>query len=69
MKTFVRSLVLIVAVLFGLAFATNARAEIGCLQYPSWELAQQDHQMAPWLGLDADGNGVACDCLLYGFPC
>jgi hypothetical protein len=69
MKIIVRGLVLVVAILLGLAFAMNARAEIGCYQYASWEQAQAAHQAQPWLGLDADGNGVACECLLYGFPC
>lgn len=69
MKTFIRGLVLVMATLFGLAFAVNARAEIGCYQYLSWDAAQAAHQANPGLGLDADGNGVACDCLLYGFPC
>jgi hypothetical protein len=65
--------------IFGLAIALFAalsltafmhvRAESGCYQYPSWQAAQTAHEQAPWLGLDADGNGVACDCLLNGFPC
>jgi hypothetical protein len=54
---------------FGMAFAMSARAELGCYQYTSWDQAQAAHQAQPWLGLDADGNGVACECLLYGFPC
>jgi hypothetical protein len=69
MKTLLRGLIITVAMILGLAFAITARAEIACYQYSSWEAAQTAHQTAPWLGLDADGNGVACDCLLYGFPC
>lgn len=69
MRTIARGLVIIVALIVGLAFAMTARAEIACYQYISWEAAQTAHQTAPWLGLDADGNGVACECLLYQFPC
>jgi hypothetical protein len=62
---------LLVVVIAALAMLTTsiARAELGCLDYPTWEAAQAAHESAPWLGLDADGNGVACECLLYGFPC
>jgi hypothetical protein len=56
-------------VALSLAAVMYTRAEAGCYQYGSWEEAQQAHQSAPWLGLDADGNGVACDCLRQGFPC
>jgi hypothetical protein len=69
MKIIVRGLVLVVAMLFGLAITLTARAEPGCYEFASWNDAQVQHELAPWLGLDADGNGVACDCLLHGFPC
>lgn len=55
--------------LIGFAPARDAGAQAACLQFPTWEDAQNAHLAAPWLGLDPDGNGLACDCLLYGLPC
>jgi hypothetical protein len=46
-----------------------ARAQTACFQYQSWEQAQAANEANPFLGLDPDGNGIACDCLLNGFPC
>lgn len=69
MSTIIRGLVIAVVILFSLAFVINVRAESGCYAYPSWNDAQVQHELAPWLGLDSDGNGIACDCLLQGFPC
>jgi hypothetical protein len=59
-----------VLALFGMWVGWDtARAQTACSAYGSWEQAQAAHQANPFLGLDPDGNGVACDCLLNGVPC
>lgn len=62
-------IVAIVLAVLALGVTMYTRAEAGCYQFATWEQAQAAHQQNPWLGLDADGNGIACDCLLQGFPC
>jgi hypothetical protein len=69
MKRIAVGLLIAVVVLLGLASAQDVLAQAACLQFLTWEDAQATHLSAPWLGLDPDGNGVACDCLLHGFPC
>ncbi len=69
MRTLILGFLIAALFLLGGAGLMHTRAEAGCYQFSTWEAAQAAHLSAPYLGLDADGNGIACDCLLNGFPC
>jgi hypothetical protein len=71
MSPITRSLALPSFVLLSLILALSVSAQVAlqCWQFDSWEQAQATYEAAPWMNLDPDGNGVACDCLLNGTPC
>jgi hypothetical protein len=58
--------VLISAVLL---MGTQAQEVMACWQFSTWEEAQATHLAYPWMGLDEDGDGIACQCLIDGVPC
>ncbi len=66
-----RSLALVVAfAVFGLTGAASAQvADLDCWQFATWEEAQATHEAYPWMNLDDDWDGIACECLYYGYEC
>jgi len=71
MRIMVRALLIAAFAFLTMTLVMNAPAQVAlqCWEFGSWEEAQATYQSAPWMNLDPDGNGVACDCLLNGTPC
>lgn len=63
--------ILALCALFTLGFATPAaaQADMDCWEFGNWWDAQATHEAYPWMGLDGDWDGIACECLYYGYAC
>ena len=71
MSIMVRAFLIAAFAVLSMTLVMNAAAQVGlqCWNFSSWEEAQATYDANPWMNLDPDGNGVACDCLLNGIPC
>ena len=49
--------------------SVSAQADLDCWQFASWADAQATHEANPWMNLDDDWDGIACECLYYGYQC
>ena len=55
--------------LFTFAAPATAQGDLDCWQFGSWADAQATSDANPWMDLDDDYDGIACECLYYGYPC
>jgi hypothetical protein len=67
----VRALLIAAFAFLTMTLVMNAAAQgaLQCWNFSSQAEAQATYNANPWMNLDPDGNGVACDCLLTGTPC
>ena len=71
MRIMVRALLIAAFAFLTVTLVMNAAAQVAlqCWNFSSQAEAQATYNANPWMNLDLDGNGVACDCLLSGTPC
>jgi hypothetical protein len=69
MSVLVRSLIVGAFVALGLSSTALAQGDLDCWQFATWADAQATHEANPWMNLDDDWDGIACECLYFGYPC
>ena len=68
-------LVAVTFALFAFAGPATAQGDLDCWQFASWDEAQATYQSTlvdpgwDWMNLDDDADGIACECLYYGYHC
>lgn len=57
------------------ALPAAAQGDLDCWQFGSWQEAQSTYEATlandgwDWMRLDDDYDGIACECLYYGYEC
>jgi hypothetical protein len=75
MPRFCAVLLAVTLALFAFAAPATAQGDLDCWQFASWEDVQATYEQIlatdgwDWMLLDEDGDGIACECLYYGYEC
>lgn len=75
MVRFFAALLALTLAVFTYAAPASAQSDLDCYQFGSWQAAQDTYEAIvyndgwDWMHLDEDGDGLACECLYYGYQC